>query len=312
MQLSVIIPTHHPDALRLERTLAGLRVQTLPAGKWETILVNNASSHFPDAAFFDARAPKANFSVRQESNLGLASARRCGLMAARGECAVLVDDDNVLAPDYLAEVLALFDAHPGVGALGGRSLPEFAVEPPAWAHEFFPLLALRDPGATPMVSRGLRRPGAVHNEYPACAPIGAGMALRRAAWMAWLDARSTGGATLTDRRGRELTSSGDNDIVFCTMRAGWEVAYFPSLALTHLIPAERLQPDYLARLNRGIQKSWMQVLTLHDANPWPPLSRLGARLRKARAWFYHRPWRSPAARIRWQGACGHFEGRIKA
>jgi hypothetical protein len=65
------------------------------------------------------------------------------------------------------------------------------------------------------------------------------------------------------------TSSGDNDIVLCAMRAGWEVAYFPSLALNHLIPAGRLESNYLARLNRRVQKSWMQVLTLHDANPWP-------------------------------------------
>ena len=41
-----------------------------------------------------------------------------------------------------------------------------------------------------------------------------------------------------------------------------------------------------------------------------PLTRSGARLRQFKAWFGHRAWTSPAARIRWQGACGHYEGRI--
>ena len=311
MDLSVIIPAHNPDPARLQRTLEGLRAQTLPATAWEIILVNNASTRFPDEKFFATLALK-NFSLIAEPALGLTPARQRGFRETRGAIAVLVDDDNVLAPDYLARTLALFAAHACIGALGGKSVPEFIGEPPAWAREFFPLLALRDLGDTPLVSRGLRPPGAVRNEYPAFAPIGAGMALRREAWTAWLERSAARGAALSDRRGRELTSSGDNDIVLCALAAGWEVAYFPELLLTHLIPPARLEPAYLARLNRGIQKSWMQVLAQHDASPWPPLSAFGAVLRQGKAWFTHRAWGSSAAQIRWRGACGHFEGRISS
>lgn len=307
MKLSVVIPTHNPDPGRLRRTLLGLRAQTLPAGTWETLLVNNASTRFPSQDFLAGCAP-ANFSVLHEPRLGLTAARRCGLSAARGELLVLVDDDNVLAPDYLAQVTALFAAHPRVGAAGGKSCPEFATEPAAWTKEFHPLLALRDLGNASIVASTLRPPGAIRNEYPACAPIGAGMALRRAACETWLQAAAS--SALSDRRGTSLSSSGDNEIVLHVLRAGWAVAYFPELVLTHLIPAGRLEPDYLARLNRGIQESWMQVLIRHDACPWAPLSPLGATLRQWRAWFVHRAWRSPAAHIRWQGACGHFAGRV--
>jgi hypothetical protein len=134
------------------------------------------------------------------------------------------------------------------------------------------------------------------------------MALRRGAAQAWLDHANP--ETLTDRKGTELTSSGDNDIVIHVLRAGWDVAYFPELALIHLIPSERLAPGYLARLNRGIQKSWMQVLLRHGLSDWPPIPRWTVPLRKLKAWFTHRAWSGPAARIRWQGACGHFEGRL--
>lgn len=310
MRLSVIIPTHDPHPERLRRTLLGLQAQTLPLAAWETILVDNASSRFPDDSTLADSVP-ANLRCVREPVLGLTAARRTGFATVRGDLAVLVDDDNVLAPDYLATVLALFETLPSVGALGGRSVPEFESEPADWIREFYPLLALRDPGPSPLIASSLRAPGADREEFPPCAPIGAGMALRRAAWTAWLAARADG-AVLSDRRGQELTSSGDNDIVLCALRAGWGVAYSPRLSLTHLIPTRRLDPDYLARLNRGINQSWMQVLTLHAVNPWGPLTRRGAALRKARAWFTRHAWTSAAAHIRWQGACGHFDGRVPA
>ena len=307
MEVSVLIPAHNPDRGRLRRTLAGIRAQTLPAAAFETILVDNASREPLAHAKLDD-AP-ANLRVVVEPQLGLTAARRRGFGEARAPLCVLVDDDNVLAPDYLAQALRLAATHARVGAFGGRSVPEFEVEPPAWAREFFPLLALRDHGEAPQIAEGLRPAGAARNRYPAeAAPIGAGMVIRRAAAQAWM---TDGSTALSDRRGTELTSAGDNDIVLTILTHGWAVAYFPELSLLHLIPAGRLTAEYLARLNRGIQKSWMQVLSRHDANPWPPIAGASVPLRQCKAWFTHRAWASPAARIRWQGACGHFEGRAQ-
>jgi glycosyltransferase involved in cell wall biosynthesis len=306
--LSVIVPAHNPHPGRLQRTLAGLRAQTLPAREWETILVDNASSPALVAVNWSTQAP-ANFRLVREPEPGLSHARRRGFTEARGDIAVLVDDDNVLAPDYLATVLSLFAQHPQVGALGGRSLPEFETAPPAWTREFFSLLALRDPGEAPLLSHGLRPAGSAGNEYPVFAPIGAGMALRRPAWTAWLEARREQPGLISDRRGEELTSGGDNDIVLHLMRAGWEVGYFPALALTHLIPPARLEKDYLARLNRGISRSWVRVLAVHGIRPWPPVAPATVWLRQWRAWWRTRAWQSDAAWVKWRGLCGTFEGQ---
>ena len=308
--VAVIIPAHNPDPERLRRTLAGLNAQTFPAANWETLLVDNASTRFPGADFFAAHAP-ARFSIVAEPVLGLTAARRRGFQSAAAPLAVLVDDDNVLAPDYLAHAVAHFTAHPALGTAGGRSLPEFTSAPADWTREFFPLLALRDLGESPILAESLRPLGTARDEYPLCAPIGAGLVVSRAAWTTWTN-RTAPSAHLTDRRGGELTSGGDNDLVLCALRAGHACGYFPDLSLTHLIPDSRLTPDYLARLNRGIQHSWMQVLTLHAVNPWPPLSSHAARLRQLKAWFTYRAWNSttPAPYIRWQGACGHFSGRV--
>ncbi len=309
MDLSVIIPTHNPDAGRLARTLAGLCDQTLAPVCWETLLIDNASNPPLERASLPSPRP-ANLRLLREPTPGLAAARLCGLRAASADLCVFVDDDNVLAPGFLAAALALFAAHPSLGAAGGPTRPEFEAAPAPWIAEFFPLLALRDLGPDPQFAR-LDRTSAPADgppPYPRCAPIGAGMVLRRRAAYAWMNRSPL--RRLSDRRGPELTSGGDNDIVLSVLRDGWDVAYSPDLALTHLIPAARLAPAYLARLNRGIQKSWMQVLAQHDANPWPPIARWTVAPRQAKAWFTHRAWSGPAAHIRWQGACGHFEGRI--
>ncbi len=309
MRLSVIVCTHNPHPARLHRTLAGLCAQTLPSAEWETLLVDNASQ--PPLSLDPLPRPlPAQLRLIHEPTPGLTAARRCGLRAAHpeSELCVFVDDDNVLAPTYLASALALFSHRPSLAAAGGPSRPEFEQTPPAWTAEFFPLLALRDLGPNLQFARLERSPPNDPPNYPHCAPIGAGMVVRRAAMRPWLDNAST--RSLSDRRGRELSSAGDNDIVLSLLQQGLEVAYSPELALTHLIPPTRLDPDYLGRLNRGIQKSWMQVLTAHQINPWPPIAAWTAPLRQLKAWFSHRAWSTPAARIRWQGACGHFKGRI--
>lgn len=308
MLISVIVSTHNPHPGRLARTLRGLRAQTLPKSEWELVLVDNTSSPALESATFEADAP-AGLRLVREPRPGLSHARRRGFIEARGEIFVLVDDDNVLSPGYLASVLAHFDAHPALGAIGGPSRPEFEREPEAWTREFFPLLALRDLGPTVLVA-GLRPAGADRDAYPDCAPIGAGMGLRRAAAQAWLDRADP--STFTDRRGNELTSGGDNDIIVHVLRAGWQVGYFPELELLHLIPATRLTPDYLARLNRGIQRSWLRLLLQHGLSDWPAIPRWTVPLRQARAWINFRAWSGEVARIRWQGVCGHFEGRVPA
>lgn len=305
--ISVLIPAHNPHPGRLQRTLRALRAQTLSPDQWETVLVDNASDPALAPADWTVHGP-ANLRLVAEPATGLSHARRRGFLAGTGEFFVLVDDDNELAPDYLAEVRRLLEAHPKVGVLGGRSLPEFETPPEPWVREFDGLIACRDLGTAPLVSTGLRQPATGRNDYPLFAPIGAGMALRRAAAQAWLGQAPD--SSLPDRKGGELSSGGDNDIVLAAMEAGWEAAYFPSLRLTHLIPAFRTTRDYLGRLNRGIQRSWMQVLAKHDASPWAPLAPGSVRLRCAKAWFTHRAWSSPAAHVRWQGACGHFEGRV--
>lgn len=305
MKISVILPTHNPHPGRFRRTLQALRLQTLQ-GDWETVVIDNASGPpVQEAALTDLGLPRLR--VVREGRPGLSAARHRGFSEAQAPLCVLVDDDNLLAPDYLSNVLRIFAAHPELGAAGGKILPEFERRPEPWAEEFFPLLALRDEGGAPRISQGL---GTKEKTYPVgAAPLGAGMAIRKEAAMDWV--AEGGPERLSDRLGRELTSGGDNDIILTIMEHGWKVGYFPELWLTHLIPASRLDAGYLARLNHGIQKSWLQVLILHGASPWPPIPKWTVPLRQGKAWFAFRGWDHPVGHIRWRGVCGHYEGRSR-
>jgi hypothetical protein len=93
------------------------------------------------------------------------------------------------------------------------------------------------------------------------------------------------------------------------LAAGWSVGYFPQLCLTHLIPAARLTRDYLARLNHGIAKSWVEVLDRHGIRPWPPIPAWSVPLRKLRARVRFHAWRDTPSYIRWRGACGRLDGQ---
>ncbi|MBC7624994.1 MAG: glycosyltransferase [Aeromicrobium sp.] len=305
--ISVIIPTHNPHVGRLRRTLKALREQTLASHNWDLILVDNASSPPVHLRNFIEPVP-LNMRLVVEPKLGLTAARRRGFAEVGGELIVLVDDDNELDCNYLTHVMTIFANHSCIGSLGGKISPEFEVNPPQWMREFDGILACRDYGDAPHIISGHQRSPNGLPAYPAYAPIGAGMAVRRVALQPWLD--DVHADTLSDRRGMELTSGGDNDIIFTLAENGWAVGYFPELALTHLIAAGRTTTAYLARLNHGIQKSWMHLLAKHKACPWPAISAWTVPPRKAKAWVVYRAWESKAAYVRWRGACGHFEGRV--
>jgi glycosyltransferase involved in cell wall biosynthesis len=232
IKLSVIICSHSPRREYLERTLAGLKAQTLAKDAWELILVDNASKP-PIAEGFDLSwHPQGRHVV--EANLGVIHARQRSVAEMRGQWLVFVDDDNVLAEDYLTRVLAIITAgHPRLALFGaGVMKPEFEIPPPAELKSLLSLLALRDVDA-PRRSRDPKESAAV--------PCGAGMCARRdiagrfAALVEEINKR-----VVLGRKGTELFSHEDDIFSWAAAQAGMEFGVFPELRMTHLIGARRL------------------------------------------------------------------------
>jgi len=119
VQLSVVMPTH--DKLsQLQRSLAALAAQTLPAAAWELLVVDDGSSD-GTADWLEDTATSWAGRLRVVSpgrNLGRAAARNLGGKAAAGEWILFLDDDIVAPPTLLAAHVALLAAHPGCGAIG--------------------------------------------------------------------------------------------------------------------------------------------------------------------------------------------------
>ena len=97
--LSVVIPTHNPNRKFFPRVLDSLKEQTLDKSGWELLVVDNNSAEKVSETYdlsWHSSARHIN-----ENRLGLTNARLKGIKGSIGEIIVFVDDDTLLAPDYL-------------------------------------------------------------------------------------------------------------------------------------------------------------------------------------------------------------------
>jgi GT2 family glycosyltransferase len=335
--VSVVIPTHNPRSDYLARVIESLRHQTLPHEQWELLVVDNASREKVEGRVDIGWQPNAR--VVREGRLGLTFARLRGFAEAKGQLIVMVDDDNVLASEYLETAVRIAEERPMLGAFGGKCLPEFEHEPEEWLASVTSGLGLRDRGARVEVFTEAAvagswqlavgswqggengKPPTDHRqrcavrEFPDCAPIGAGMVLRRdaaAAYAKRLQARGArqgarGKETITDRIGDSLASGGDNDICLTVLEEGWQVGYLPQLELTHLIPKRRMTLDYQKRMAREAMRSFILMLDQHGIRPWGAIPRWSVPLRVAKDYLRVQPWRSPELLLKWSMNRGRYE-----
>ena len=294
--ISVIICTCNPDATRLNKTLDGLKHQTLPYDKWELIIIDNNSS-YPVTADLTWQPDNK---IIPELKPGLTYARIRGFSEAKGTIIIMVDDDNVLDKDYLLLASGIFKNQEKLGAIGGKIIPDFEAAPPVWLKEFYGLLALRNLGPNVIVNSW-------NNIYPEAAPVGAGMAIRKLAVQNYVDKIIGNKSPVTDRQGTSLSSGGDNDIVLEILKQGWEIGYFPQLSLKHIIPENRMKAGYLALLNESSNRSWIRVLQSHQINPWPKIAPWTISLRKLKSWLSNKVWLNDVNYIKWKGSCGMFD-----
>jgi len=298
IKISVFIPTFNPNLSRLTQTLIGLKSQTFPIADWELIIIdNNSTISFADDLDLSWHP---NSRIIREPKAGLTFARLKGFKESNADIIIMVDDDNILEKKYLTETYKIFEENHQLCAIGGKSVPLFEHTPPDWLNRFYGNLALRDLGEDIILEKWSQK-------YPDSAPIGAGMALRKLALTAYINKIESGNGTITDRKGTNLSSGGDNDIILEILKSGWQIAYYPSLSLQHIIPKERTEVKYLGKLNKDSTKSWINLLNSHQVNPWHKIPKWSIPFRKLKAWFVYQPWKNEVNYINYSGVCGMYE-----
>lgn len=261
MKLTVAICTRNPRRDYLDRVLAALAAQTLPAAAWELLLIDSAS----DVPLTDEAPTRAGLAcriVRLEIS-GLLRARFAAIAVASAPVLLFLDDDNVPAPDFLLQGLGLSVRWPMLGCWGPAVIaPECECPPGPQVADHFGRMACCD------------FPADRWSNTLDVVPPGAGLFLRSdvargyAAFAEHDPRRQLVGET-ADRFFR----GDDTDLVFYVVKQGRGAGQFRALQLTHLMPRGRLTGDYIVKLAKAAAGSAIFINQLWGVPP-PRESRL--------------------------------------
>ena len=109
--LSVIIPAYNRKQT-LQLALAALSFQTLPASRYEVLVIDDGSTDGTEAMCRTKVFSFGEIRYLRQANGGAGAARRAGVEAARGKILLLMNDDTIASPTLLAEHLAVHLRNP--------------------------------------------------------------------------------------------------------------------------------------------------------------------------------------------------------
>lgn len=245
--LSLIICTYNREKF-LGNSLCSVAAQPFPVGRYELILVDNASTDStPEIAETFAREfPNVQFRYVRELNQGLSHARNRGISEARGEVLVFLDDDVQLDEEYLHVLWEFYEKNPEVMATGHAIEPKYLNREPVWMSKYLaPMVGRHVWSAEPVPYRGRKF------------PVGASMAFRREVF------EQIGGFNPDlGRKGKALGGNEEKDLFYRMREKNMPVWFLPGVKLFHLIDDQRLTFDYVRRQATGVGLS--ERLRLRD------------------------------------------------
>ena len=233
--LEIVICTYNRDA-DLDRCLERLGRQREADGNWSvTVVNNNCTDRTPQVVAEHAASGRVpRLAQIFERVQGLTPARRRGVLESTAEWVAFVDDDCLVAPDWVAEAMKAVARHPDAGGFGGRVIPSWGREPPQHLARHGWLFAEQNLGEVECVVESL---------------VGAGIILNRSAlaesgWIAE--------PYLADRTGLGHVSGGDVEICYRITATGRRLYYSPRLRIDHVVAAKRQKLRSVLGLARGL------------------------------------------------------------
>ena len=231
VDFSVAIPTYN-GAKTLPLVLERLKSQiNLNQITWEVIVIDNNSTDETAQvvqAFQEHWLPQSQLRYCFETQQGLCYARQRAVKEANGRFVGFLDDDNLPASDWVATAYEFGEEHPKAGAYGGQIQGNYEVHPPKDFERIKAFLVVRKYAdiAKQFEPEKLRL------------PPGAGLVVRKQAWL----------ESMPDRFIRTQRGGNDYEISLHFYGKGWEIWYNPAMQIEHLIPAWRMEKNYLLRI----------------------------------------------------------------
>lgn len=195
-------------------------------------IIKNFMKQFPDVIY------------SYESRSGLSYARLNGVRKASGEWIVFIDDDNELEKHWIKNAYEYITKNPDVSLFGGSIIPKFefvlSEEETRNLEAAYHMLACTD----------LCKENIDYKRRTCSMVVGAGMAVKNEILQSLAD---EGWLRLTGRCKSNTASGEDNEINdYVVKKLKKKRGFCPILLIEHNLPRERLQAEYLIKLQCGI------------------------------------------------------------
>jgi glucosyl-dolichyl phosphate glucuronosyltransferase len=254
MSISCIVPTLNRGAL-LRDTVNSLIKQNVSQDMYEILIIDNGSKDDTGEISQHIIKETANRKIRYifEPEAGLLAGRHRGALEANGELLVFVDDDIEATTGWLQAILETFK-NPKIQLVGGRNLPKFEVEPPAWLDSFFDATSN---GGRSCGWLSLLDLGEGELEIDPNYVWGLNFAIRRRAL------RDLGGfhPDCIPRELQRFQGDGESGLTMKARAHGYRAVYQPKATIYHIIPASRMTPEYFEQraYYQGVCDSYSNV-----------------------------------------------------
>lgn len=249
IRITAAICTHNRATL-LPAAIESLLAQSLPPAGFEILVIDNASTDETPQIIQRYRAAGGNVTLRSAAQpvLGLSHARNLAVEMAAGDIIAFMDDDAVADPEWLAALLGAYTTHPNAWVVGGKVLPLWQGERPAWlTDDLLPHLSMLDLGD---VVRPLNAGEPLYGVNFSC---------RRGAFARVGLFRSDLG-----RQGVALLGNEESEFQQRILHQGQALVYTPHAIVSHCVPRERLQQRYFIRRAYGKGRTNARLMMSHS------------------------------------------------
>ena len=232
MKVTVILCSYN-RCESLSKALDSVALSTLPASvQWEVLIVDNNSSDRTRsvAESYCSKYPR-HFRYLFEAKQGKSYALNSAIRAADADVLAFVDDDVIVEPTWLSNLVAPLKSGEWSGS-GGRILVDPGFRPPPWLQS---------------CNKSILAPLAVFDKGHEArelfeAPFGTNMAFRREMFSKHGDFRTD----LGPQPGSEIRDE-DTEFGSRLLSRGERLWYEPSAVVFHAVPASRIRKTYFLR-----------------------------------------------------------------